>query len=193
MQCSGEIGLIPSAWKTHSQLLQQSLTPRCLRRVSKRARDLVLNCLSKAASFPERTLRTMLVTRGAVSHQYFYIQMQRCLVLVTVTGILTTAQPAFWQRRASISSTTGLTTEPGTPWAGLSVGPFIQVCCWSSADPKHTSRKGISGEGWVVCMEQSRECQLGEVGSSGDALLQGISGSSSFLTRLSAALLLIAS
>lgn len=176
-----------------SQPLQQPLTPRCRRRVSEQACDLVLNCLSKAASFPELSLRTMLVTRGVVSRQYLYIQMQRCLVLVTVTGILTTAQPAFWRRRASISSTTGLTTEPGTPWAGLSVGPFIQVCCWFSADPKHTSCKGKSREGRVVCTEQSHECQLGEVGSSGDALPQGISGSSSFLARLSAALLLIAS
>lgn len=54
-------------------------------------------------------------------------------MLLAVTGILTTARPDSWQRRASINSTTGLMTEHGTPWAGLSVEPFIQVSQEASA------------------------------------------------------------
>lgn len=47
--------------------------------------------------------------------------------LVPLTGISTTAPPASWPRRASTNSTTGLTTEHGTPWAGSSGEPFTQV------------------------------------------------------------------
>lgn len=131
--------------------------------------------------------------RGAVSSRYVRIRVRRCSVLVAVAGILTTAQPAFWRRRASINSTTGLTTERGTPWAGLSVGPFIQVSRRAFPEPKRTSHKGKPGEGRVAYAEESRERQPGEEGSSGDALHRGILGGSSFPARLSAALPLIAS
>lgn len=62
-----------------------------------------------------------------MSSQHTSVWVWRCSVLLAVTGILTTARLDFWQKRASINSTTGLMTEHGTPWAGLLVEPFIQV------------------------------------------------------------------
>jgi len=61
---------------------------------------------------------------------------------VAAAGISTTARPAFWPRRASINSTTGSTTEPGTPWAGLSAGPFIPVSWRASARPEREGKPG---------------------------------------------------
>lgn len=106
-------------------------------------------------------------------------------MLVAVTGILTTAQPAFWRRKASINSTTGLTTERGTPWAGSSVGPFIQVSHQASAEPKTHLAPGKTGRG----AGSVHGTELGEEGSSGDALHGGILGSSAFPASLLAALL----